>query len=554
MVKVAIIDSLNWLYKVKKQLLYTILLVIFFIFFAIIVFLNLNVKKSFLKNIERDSFELVNAIQMSIRGLMITRNPDFIQSTIENIKVESDINDIIGIHILDINGRVVYSSEKDLIGKRYDRFQDKSCILCHKKIDLSPSISSIEFTRNSDRILRVISILPNEPACYGCHPKNQKITGKLIIDKSMKQIEAELFKIQSIILGIGIICFVLLSFIIVSIVGSKIEKFISEILLKNKELSILYNMMEKLSKTIDFDELKVAIFEIIRETFEADEVNIIMKKENVGFRCFTWSKIENTINRRKVDEDSYLYNVTKLWDEDGIKKSYLSEDKKEIYIPIVKNNIKMALILAKKKNGNFTDTQFALSDVVKEHISVAFENARLYYIAITDELTKIYTQRHFRFCIEREYLNYKKFGQKFTLLLCDIDNFKKVNDTYGHIVGDSILYGIARTIMNSIRDNDLPFRYGGEEFAVLLPSTDLESGKMVAERIRENVEMMVYDKGNYNVRITISIGCACCPTNADSIRNLIILADEALYCAKKTGKNKVITADEVKIVCKKSNF
>lgn len=336
MVKVAIKDSLNWLYKVKKQLLYTILLVIFFIFFAIIVFLNFNVKKNFLKNSERDSFELVNAIQMSIRGLMITRNPDFIQSTIENIKVESDINDIIGIHILDINGRVVYSSEKDLISKRYDRFQDKSCILCHKKIDESPSISSIEFTRNSDRILRVISILPNEPACYGCHPKNQKITGKLIIDKSMKQIEAELFKIQSIILGIGIICFVLLSFIIVSIVGSKIEKFISEILLKNKELSILYNMMEKLSKTIDFDELKVAIFEIIRETFEADEVNIIMKKEGVGFRCFTWNKIENTINRRKVDEDSYLYNVTRLWDEDGIKKSYLSDDKKEIYIPIEK--------------------------------------------------------------------------------------------------------------------------------------------------------------------------------------------------------------------------
>lgn len=126
-------DNISWVYKLKKQLLYTILLVIFFVFFAIIIFLNISVKKSFLKNTERDSFELINAIQMSIRGLMITRNPDFIQSTVENIKVESEINDIVGIHILDINGKIVYSSEKELINKRYDRFQDKSCTLCHKK-------------------------------------------------------------------------------------------------------------------------------------------------------------------------------------------------------------------------------------------------------------------------------------------------------------------------------------------------------------------------------------------------------------------------------------
>jgi diguanylate cyclase (GGDEF)-like protein len=108
--------------------------------------------------------------------------------------------------------------------------------------------------------------------------------------------------------------------------------------------------------------------------------------------------------------------------------------------------------------------------------------------------------------------------------------------------------------MNSIRDNDLAFRYGGEEFAVLLPSTDLDAGQMVAERIRENVENTIYDKGNNNVRVTISIGCACCPRNADTIRSLITIADEALYCAKRTGKNKVILADDVKVICKKHDI
>lgn len=543
-------ENLTWLYKIKKNLLLTILSVIFFIFLGIILFLNFNVKKIFLKNSERNSYELVNAIQMSIRGLMITRNPEFIQNTIENIKIESEINDITGIHILDVNGRVIYSSEREMINKKYDKYQDRSCILCHNKINNSPSISSIEFIRNGERILRVVSVIPNESACYACHPRSQKITGKLIIDKTMEHVESELLKIQNIIIGIGIVCFAILSLIVGGVVGSRIQNFIREILVKNKELLILYNMMGKLSKTIDFEELKVAVFEIIKDTFDADEVNIIMRKEGIGFRCFTWNREGNAINRRKLDEDSDLFKVTRLWNEGNIQKCILSDDRKEVYMPIEKNNVNMALIVIKKNNDKFTDAQLVLQQVIKEHISIAFENARLYYIAITDELTKLYTQRHFRFCIEREYLNYEKFGEKFTLLLCDIDNFKKINDNLGHLVGDSVLAGVAKSVMHSIRDNDLAFRYGGEEFAILLPSTDLESGKMVAERIRENVEMSIYDKGNSNVKVTISIGCACCPKNANTIRELISLADEALYCAKRYGKNRVITADEIRMFCK----
>ncbi|MCX7770061.1 MAG: GGDEF domain-containing protein [Proteobacteria bacterium] len=550
--KLSIKENLTWLFKLKKQLIYSVLLIIFFTFLLIILFLSFNVKKTFLKNAERASFELVKTIQMSIRGLMIMRNPDFIQSTIENIKTEEvDINDIVGIHILDVSGKIIYSSEKDLINKRYDKLQDRSCSICHKKIGEAPSISSIEFDKNNQRILRVISTMPNEPECYGCHPKEQRITGKLIIDKSMKHIESEIFKIQSFIVGIGIFCFALLSITVGGTIGNKIEKYINEIVLKNRELSILYNMMGKLSKTIDFDELKTAVFEIIKDTFDADEVNIIVKKEELGYRCFTWNNKENTINRKKIDEDSSLYIITRQWYENNFNECVISHDRKEIYIPIEKNKIKMALIVLRNEQKMFTHAQFSLSQVVKEHISVAFENARLYYIAITDELTKLYTQRHFRFCIEREYLNYEKFGAKFSLLICDIDNFKKINDTFGHLVGDTVLLGVAKTILNSIRDNDLAFRYGGEEFAVILPATDLESGKMVAERIRENVESMIYDKGNNNIKVTISIGCASCPSNADTIRNLILLADEALYCAKRTGKNKVITADEMENICKR---
>jgi len=106
--------------------------------------------------------------------------------------------------------------------------------------------------------------------------------------------------------------------------------------------------------------------------------------------------------------------------------------------------------------------------VISSHIAVAFDNARLYYIAITDELTKTFTKRHFRQCIEHSFSEYQQYGKKFALLMMDLDKFKLVNDTHGHVAGDAVLQQLGEILHQSVRENDLLFRYGGEEFTVIL--------------------------------------------------------------------------------------
>ncbi len=126
--------------------------------------------------------------------------------------------------------------------------------------------------------------------------------------------------------------------------------------------------------------------------------------------------------------------------------------------------------------------------------------------------------------------------------MIDIDNFKAVNDTYGHPVGDSVLKRVSACIAEAVRKGDMAFRYGGEEFAVLLPMAGQAEGFLVAERIRSMVVEAVHDAEGAAIRSTVSIGLALFPENAATVRDLILVADKALYAAKQAGKNRVEAA------------
>ncbi|MBI5104314.1 MAG: diguanylate cyclase [Solirubrobacterales bacterium] len=198
----------------------------------------------------------------------------------------------------------------------------------------------------------------------------------------------------------------------------------------------------------------------------------------------------------------------------------------------------------------FSDTERELFHYLAGQAAVSVENVGLHETverqAVTDELTGLSNRRRFDETISAEVERSRRFGQDVGLVLLDIDDFKRVNDTYGHQQGDLVLKEVARILKDTAREIDEPARYGGEELAVVLPGTDLEGAYNLAERVREGIEDLrlpiLGENGDSALRVTASFGVAALPVSAEDLRTLVSAADEALYEAKRTGKNKTVRA------------
>jgi diguanylate cyclase (GGDEF)-like protein len=165
--------------------------------------------------------------------------------------------------------------------------------------------------------------------------------------------------------------------------------------------------------------------------------------------------------------------------------------------------------------------------------------------AATDELTGLWNRRHFMQAGRQELERARRYGQPLSLLMIDADHFKRVNDLHGHAVGDETLRQLARMIREAVREVDIPGRLGGEEFAVLLPNTDLDSAGAFAERLRRTIEQNAPASSDPIPPITVSIGVAAYHPTLDSFDELLRIADDALYRAKANGRNCVVEKLEV---------
>jgi diguanylate cyclase (GGDEF)-like protein len=161
-------------------------------------------------------------------------------------------------------------------------------------------------------------------------------------------------------------------------------------------------------------------------------------------------------------------------------------------------------------------------------------------IAIYDTLTNLYNRRYFEDRIRGESQKAFFSGSSLSLVMVDIDHFKKVNDTFGHTEGDRVLYEIASLLKTSVRKKDTVARYGGEEFILILPEAGLEEASMIAERIRRLVESTSFEVEQIHMNLTVSLGISNFPSHrAKSKEELVKMADQALYDAKRGGRNRV---------------
>ena len=210
---------------------------------------------------------------------------------------------------------------------------------------------------------------------------------------------------------------------------------------------------------------------------------------------------------------------------------------------IAQDEVLGTLVVGHREPSRYTNDRREMLEVISHQVAVSLLNANLYarmeHMATRDALTGLPNRRTFLNRIEEAEARHRRSGGSFGVLLTDIDHFKSVNDTYGHSVGDEVLRQVSATFRECLRETDLPARWGGEEFIVLLEETDLEGCMVLADRLRQAVSELTFQSEQGPFQCTISMGVGMWPGDHEDLEELIDLADQALYHSKEHGRDRV---------------
>jgi diguanylate cyclase (GGDEF)-like protein len=201
------------------------------------------------------------------------------------------------------------------------------------------------------------------------------------------------------------------------------------------------------------------------------------------------------------------------------------------------------------KPNAYSADQVRLLETIATQAAVMVQNARVYeqmrQMAITDSVTQLFTRRHFSLMGHNEIERSQRYKRTASVLMVDIDRFKRVNDTYGHLTGDIVLQTVARLCSQALRATDIVGRWGGEEFTIVLPEADREGALMIAERIRRMVEECTIQLADGRIiQVTVSLGVSTLTPTCCDLESLVDCADRAMYAAKQAGRNQVKVYDD----------
>ena len=251
-------------------------------------------------------------------------------------------------------------------------------------------------------------------------------------------------------------------------------------------------------------------------------------------------------------KDSKIYEyLEELTPKSGV---VIERDGKVGIFPLLSEQKLLGAVVAYNPFDKLNENEINYLDEISKQASITIERASEYMKilkdATLDALTGLNNRHQFALRLREETASAKRQNTPLCCIMTDIDFFKKVNDTYGHAVGDCVLKNVARTIKKELRENDIPSRYGGEEFAILLPYTTLEEAQLVAQRLRSAIEKKKINIEEYNIEgvkqlsVTISIGVSQYDKKMKEPQQLYQNADKALYSAKENGRNRVVVYDE----------
>jgi diguanylate cyclase (GGDEF)-like protein/putative nucleotidyltransferase with HDIG domain len=328
---------------------------------------------------------------------------------------------------------------------------------------------------------------------------------------------------------------------------------------------MILSFSQRMSSVLELRELAEAMLRPITKAVGANQASLLLPDENEFVSCFAERLVDGEpVISMKLPKDSPI--VTWLTREDkplqrdviDVRQEFkalweserraISASEIELFFPM-KSKDKLIGILAvsrKRLHGFYSNDDIDLLMTVAHEAAVVVENAQLYAQAReranTDELTGLFNHRYFHQRLDEEIARSSRFGHIFSLIFLDLDLFKTYNDVHGHLAGDDILSQVARHIKFTIRRTDIGVRYGGDEFAVILPQTSLDGARTLAERMRKRIEAQT---DSISVPLTCSIGIACWPADGVMREEIVRSADAALYYAKQTGRNRICLASEV---------
>jgi diguanylate cyclase (GGDEF)-like protein len=348
-------------------------------------------------------------------------------------------------------------------------------------------------------------------------------------------------------------------------IGRRKEKTLKEreTNIDHAELALLYEVSQAVNQRDDLDEILVIILDAILKGVNSQKGSIMLideKSNSLVLRVFRNKYITDKSNKKIFNMGEGIggrvaQTGKALIANDGHRNPlFLLREGKDyntrnlMCVPMIINNRVTGIVNVSNKNDltDYNEGDLGLVTALVSQMSVIVDKARLHDLATIDGLTGLYMHRYFQKRLDEEILCSKRYGHEFTLVMFDIDYFKKVNDTYGHQQGDMVLIDIAGLVKENIRVNvDIPARYGGEEFAVILPEQTWQKGKIFAERLRKVIENHKFPGPTESLHVTISAGIGSYPQDGEVKNMLINMTDRALYFAKNNGRNQVWSVREM---------
>lgn len=319
------------------------------------------------------------------------------------------------------------------------------------------------------------------------------------------------------------------------------------------QLSTLYEVGKAISSELDFRKLQNMILEIVVKVVKAEKGSLMLlddaeKSLTIGVAVGLSEEITRD-TRLEIGESVagwvvknrqplFAGNVETDPTFQSIKKRNIRTGTMMCVPLTAKDKILGTLNISRSEPDSFSEKDFELFVNLANQAAIAIDNARLYRYAVTDEMTRLYNHRYFQQRLDEEIQRADRYENHVSLIILDVDHFKKFNDTFGHPEGDRVLKTVARLIEKNVREIDIPARYGGEEFVVICPEKNGEGSLIPAERIRAAIEGFDFRINGERVALTVSLGVSCYPDTAKSKADLVQKADFALYYSKQHGRNQ----------------